>query len=355
MRILYGVQGTGNGHISRALAMHAALQKFPGIDVTWLLSSRPCAQALGSSIACEWRKGLSFVARNGCIDLWQTLRQADLRQFWRDVNRFDFSGYDLVVSDYEPVIAHAARKRGIAVTGIGHQYAFLQQIPRRGDNLAVNALMKNYAPVTTPVGLHWHHFDQGILPPIVDVSQPADPAQVQPNKIIAYLPFENVAAICALLRGFDDYHFYIYHPELQDHDSGNLHLRAISRTGFKQDLFTCAGVITNAGFELISECLQWRKKIIAKPLHGQMEQLSNAAALEQLGYATVINTLAAAPIRRALEEATPRISVHYPDVAQALAQWIATGQHESIDVLAERLWQQSSLEFAGFTQSIAAA
>jgi uncharacterized protein (TIGR00661 family) len=353
--VLYGVQGTGNGHISRALAMHAALQEFPDIDVTWLLSSRPREQGLGTIAEFEWRKGLSFVARNGRIDVIKTLREADLRQFWRDVNEFDFNGYDLVVSDYEPVISHAARKRGIPVTGIGHQYAFLHQIPRRGDNVAVNALMKNYAPVATPVGLHWHHFDQSILPPIVDLSHPADPEQVQHNKIIAYLPFENAEAICALLRQFGDYQFYVYHPNLKDHDTGNLHLRAISRTGFKQDLFTSAGVITNAGFELISECLQWQKKIIAKPLQGQMEQLSNAAALEQLGYAKVIDSLDAAPIRQWLDEEPSQMSIHYPDVAKALAEWIAAGQRESIEALAQRLWKQSSMGVAGFTQSIAVA
>jgi uncharacterized protein (TIGR00661 family) len=49
-------------------------------------------------------------------------------------------------------------------------------------------------------------------------------------------------------------------------------------------LYDCAGVISNAGFELASECLQLGKKILAKPLHVQMEQISNATALKQLGY-----------------------------------------------------------------------
>ncbi|MDR2212001.1 MAG: hypothetical protein LBE21_00025, partial [Pseudomonadales bacterium] len=226
MRILYGVQGTGNGHISRALAMHAAFQNFPQLEVTWLLSSRPREQGLGAIAEFEWRKGLSFVARDGRIAVFDTLRQADLRQFWRDVNDFDFSGYDLVISDYEPVICHAARKRNIPVTGISNQYAFLQRIPRRGDNPLINALMKYYAPVSTLVGLHWHHFDQNILPPIVDLPRPPDPTQVQPGKIIAYLPFDNPDAVCALLRQFKDFRFYVYHPALSDRDDGNLHLRA---------------------------------------------------------------------------------------------------------------------------------
>ena len=60
--------------------------------------------------------------------------------------------------------------------------------------------------------------------------------------------------------------------------------------GFKRDLATARGVICNTGFELISECLQWGKPVL-RPLAKQMEQLSNAAALEQLGYATTMEAL----------------------------------------------------------------
>ncbi len=41
MRILYGVQATGNGHISRARAMAKALSAYPDLKVTWLFSGRP--------------------------------------------------------------------------------------------------------------------------------------------------------------------------------------------------------------------------------------------------------------------------------------------------------------------------
>ena len=40
MRILYGVQGTGNGHITRARTMLPALQA-AGIDVDFVFSGRP--------------------------------------------------------------------------------------------------------------------------------------------------------------------------------------------------------------------------------------------------------------------------------------------------------------------------
>ena len=40
MRILYGVQGTGNGHISRCRSVAEALAR-KGVEVDYLLSGRP--------------------------------------------------------------------------------------------------------------------------------------------------------------------------------------------------------------------------------------------------------------------------------------------------------------------------
>ena len=41
MRILYGVQGTGNGHITRARHLAAAFNERDDISVDYLFSGRP--------------------------------------------------------------------------------------------------------------------------------------------------------------------------------------------------------------------------------------------------------------------------------------------------------------------------
>lgn len=110
----------------------------------------------------------------GRIQALETLKHNNLGLFFRDVRELDLSPYDLVIFDYEPVISHAAKRQHIPVTGIGHQYAFRYDIPKSGANPAVNAIMKSYAPVANPVGLHWHHFNYPILPPILDITLPAN-------------------------------------------------------------------------------------------------------------------------------------------------------------------------------------
>lgn len=338
MRILYGVQGTGNGHISRANAMHDAFRAHPQLQVTWLLSGRERARGCGAIADFQWVEGLSFVARNGRIDLLQTLRRNSIKQFCADVNALDLRNHDLLITDFEPVLAHAARKRGLPVIGIGHQYAFQYPIPKRGNNAVVAAIMKYFAPVTRGIGLHWHHFNQPVLPPIVDLHVSAEGTTPLANKVIVYLPFENAADVLQLLQPLREHEFYIYHPLLHARDLGHLHTRAISRDGFKRDLLGASKVITNSGFELISECLQLGKAILSKPLQGQMEQLSNAAALEQLRYATVTDRLDTSVIDDWLHSGPAGIQLHFPDVAAGLAAWIADGCRASAEELAQQLW-----------------
>lgn len=338
MKILYGVQGTGNGHITRACAMARAFAEYPELEVTWLLSGRERSKGCGDINDFHWREGLTFSTTAGAIDVWKTLRSNNFLQFWRDSEQLDLNPYDLVISDYEPVISHAARKRGRPVVGLGHQYAFCHPVPAHIQNRWLRGLMRGFAPATTNIGLHWHHFGFPILPPIVDLQVRADASARIAHKVVVYLPFEDPRHIASVLGRNSSFDFYIYHPDVTHGDRGNLHQRPISRTGFRQDLWSADRVITNSGFELISECLQLGIAVLSKPLHGQAEQSSNAAALEQLAYADVIRSLDTRVITAWLRADKPGIKLNYPDVASHLAAWIADGCRESEETLAARLW-----------------
>lgn len=341
MKILYGVQGTGNGHISRANAMFEAFKAHPEIDVTWLLSGRPRAQGCGEIPDFLWRRGLSFVTGDGGIRKFATLRQNNVFQFLHDVSSLDLAPYDLVLSDYEPVVSHAAMRRGLPVIGIGHLYAFQYPVPLRGGNPFTTTILRKFAPASVHVGLHWHHFDAPLLPPILDLHLPdAAPAPVR-DKVLVYLPWENAQQVLAMLAPLKDYDFYVYHPQFANEDAGHLHRRALSRTGFKRDLFAARSVIANCGFEAISECLHLGKRVLTKPLQGQMEQHSNAAALEQLGYADTATKLDTHRIKTWLEADSPAVQLQFPDVARELAAWIAQGRTQSLDALSAGLWNST--------------
>ena len=76
-----------------------------------------------------------------------------------------------------------------------------------------------------------------------------------------------------------------------------------------------------------------------------MEQESNARALHQLGYALVVGELSQQGLQQWLERwsghtgYTPRLEC--PDVADALAGWLATGADTDPAALARNLWLQT--------------
>ncbi|MEL7451675.1 MAG: MJ1255/VC2487 family glycosyltransferase, partial [Pseudomonadota bacterium] len=280
-KLFYGVQATGQGHISRARAMANALLEHD-VEVTWLFSGRPREALFDMAMFGDYehRQGLTFATRGGRIRYLQTAAINAPLRFLRDVRELDLTSFDLVVCDFEPVTAWAARRAGRPTIGIGHQYAFGPGTPVAGANWLSTTIMRNFAPVTTPLGLHWHDFAPTVLPPILDL--PDMPCR-HDGAVLVYLPFEDQDKVTELLHRFQGIQFVQYSPELVDAQSSNVALRKASFDKFKVDLAASSGVICNAGFELISECLQWRKPVLAKPLHGQMEQLSNAQALDELG------------------------------------------------------------------------
>ncbi|MDB2331615.1 glycosyltransferase, partial [Alteromonas sp.] len=102
MKILYGVQGTGNGHIARARIMAAALSRHRDINVDFVFSGRTPSDYFDMDIFGNYRAytGLSFVTYRGQVDKLATIKKAKLRQLYHDVNVMDTSGYDLLINDF---------------------------------------------------------------------------------------------------------------------------------------------------------------------------------------------------------------------------------------------------------------
>ncbi len=319
MKIFYGVQGTGNGHITRARVMARELYE-AGIEVDFQFTGRPAEQYFEMDIFKDYqvRTGLTFNTHKGQVKYLKTALEAKPRTLMNDINSLDLSAYDLVISDFEPVTSWAGRKQKRTVLGIGHQYAFNHTIPREGSDPIANQVMKYFAPAHVGVGLHWHHFGQPILPPVIET--PETPKSIIKNKIIVYLPFEDQNEVVALLAPFTDFSFQVYAPVVVESKYAHIVVNPLSRDAFQKDLYDSAGIISNAGFELASEALQLGKKILAKPLHAQMEQISNAAALKQLGYGQTMNDLDASVIKHWLQDERA-IKISYPNIAKVLVQW----------------------------------
>jgi uncharacterized protein (TIGR00661 family) len=349
MKILYGVQGTGNGHISRARMMAKYLieaQKQNKVEVTFLFSGRKPDQYFEMNCFGDYmvRTGLSFATKDGEIDYLKSALTNKPFHFIYDILNLDLSPYDLVITDFEPVTAWAAKLKGKPVIGIGHQYAFKHNIPSAGNTPFAEMILKRFAPANVNIGLHWHHFGQNILPPIIDNELTVEKDS---GKVLVYLPFENQQHVTEVLNNIKNFEFIQYSPELSEQQVGNVSHRKTCHTSFKATLASCHAVICNAGFELVSECLNLGRPIMAKALQGQMEQQSNAEALRQLGYAKTVTQLNHEYIQQWLESEQVAPKVKFPDVAKCLVEWICNldlqqqGALKDLrtDLLTEQLWQ----------------
>lgn len=340
MKILYAVQATGQGHISRARAMAKAFQALD-VDVDWIFSGRDSSKLFGMDLFGHYRhyRGLTFYAQAGKVDHLHTIISNNLPRFWFDVKNLaaELHDYDLVVTDFEPITAWAARSAGVPAIGIGHQYAFGEGTPVSGDNWISDCLLKYFAPVSRPVGLHWHPYGANILPPVLDLPNLED---YRDHYILVYLPFEAPTEVIAWLQQFPMQQFKLYAGNVDFENHGNVDCFTANTEGFKLHLRGARGVICNSGFELISECLQWRKPILAKPILRQMEQLSNATALEELAYATVIRSLSHDALGSWLQTRNTTPNINFPDVAHELALWLKTNCQKSLDDIGRELWSQ---------------
>ncbi|MGX9459870.1 MJ1255/VC2487 family glycosyltransferase [Shewanella sp. A14] len=341
MKILYGVQGTGNGHISRARVMSKALEQ-QNIDVDFLFSGRAPQHYFDMDCFGDYQthNGMTFVTENGRVNIAKTAQCNFSTAILSEIKHLDLTGYDLVLNDFEPVSAWAAKQQNVPSIAISHQAALQHPVPKQGNNWFNEFLLNNFAPVDIALGCHWHHFGFPILPPFVEVS---------PNngnhshQILVYLPFEDADHIAAFLAPFERYNFFVYHStkplkKLANH----IHWHGFNREGFKVHMAQCGGVVGNAGFELASEAMTLGKKLLVKPLQGQFEQSANVAALQLLAAAESMQTLDTAVLKRWLKSPSPK-PIAYPQVGDALVDWLKNGDWHQPQVLCEHLWSQVDL------------
>lgn len=336
MNILYGVQGTGNGHITRARVMLPALRAL-GCSVDFLFSGRAAHAYFDMQVFGNYqtRKGFTFSSQDGAIKWFKTFLQADIRQFYRDVKSIDLSRYDLIVTDFEPVTAWAGKQQKKPVLGLAHQYALCYPLPSLKRRLGLAQALQLFAPAKYHLGVHWDSFGKPIIPPLIELN--ASTPVRQDDFIVVYLPFENLTTVIATLQQDSEQIFIVYAQVECAQTYGNVHVRALSRTHFSQDFANCQGIISHAGFGLCSEAMVLGKKLLSIPIKGQMEQLSNAEVLKKLGRATIAPALSSTVLQEWLERPIPS-RVYFPDVANEVAKWIVNGDISNAKPLVDKLW-----------------
>ena len=286
MKILYGIQLTGNGHITRSSQLIKSLLD-NGFDVDIITSGNNSQLNIPFKVKKHF-EGLSmYYGNKGSIDWMETFKQSNVKQFFKDII-YDVSGYDMVISDFEQISAWSAKKHRITSIGFGNQYSFTSnKLPRPSvkDTIA-ETFLKRFAKCDYNIGLSYEIYDDFMCKPLINENL-IDKEVKDDNFYLIYLPSLPVDSILSELDDFKDYNWKIYSPNIKINSTNdNIELRRPNKDEFTNDLLNCTGIITASGFSTTSEALILNKKLWSIPIKGQYEQLCNAISLRKMGVMT---------------------------------------------------------------------
>jgi len=341
LRVLYAIQGTGNGHISRAREIVPALLKRAHVDV--LVSGMHAELKISYPIRYKFN-GLGYkFGKKGGVDYFSTWWHGDVPQFLNEVQGLDLSSYDLVISDFEPISAWAARKQHIPCVGLSNQCTLLdERIPkpnsRRNKYKFARYVLKNYAPVDYCYGFHYQNLGENIFNPII--RQEVRELHISnDNHYVVYLPFYHDRKIIKALSHFRGQKWIVFSKHSRKYyRERNIDILPISEARFTEELAAAKGVICGAGFGLTSEALFLGKKLLVIPMKNQFEQHCNALSLSELGVVSIksLKSKWRSTIQGWLERDSA-IQMHYPDQTQEIVDKILSDFAQQLAVYHETI------------------
>lgn len=319
MKVLYAIQGTGNGHLSRARDVIPALQKHCEIDI--LVSGYQSDVQLPFKVDYQLR-GLSFIfGKKGGVDVWNTYVEANAKRLRKEIKQLPIEKYDFVINDFEPVSAWASYLKKKPCISLSHQSAVLNKnSPKPGkQDLFGKFILKNYAPSSLKFGIHFCNYSKNIFTPVIRYE--IRNAKIKEREhYTVYLPSYNDKELIKLLGKIKNTRWQIF----SKHNNKvvinkNVEVYPISNEGFIESMTSSTGVLCGAGFETPAEALFLGKKLMVVPMKGQYEQQCNAAALKAMGV-PVIKKVKESNLPKIQEwiDTDLRLQISYPNVTDKM-------------------------------------
>lgn len=326
MKILYGIQGTGNGHLSRAIELIPHLQEVADVDI--LISGLHHDLEFNHPIKYK-KQGLGFFfGKSGGVDFWKTIRKFNVYEFFRDIKSLPVENYDLVISDFEPITAWACKLKKVFCLGLSHQSAMLNSrtpLPDKIDFFGLK-ILKHYAPCAQNLSFHFKEYGHNMFTPII--RREIRKLEVQ-NKgfYVVYLPAFSDKKIISVLSKFSSTKWLVFSKHSkQFYQKNNVSVQPVNSEEFIEGLKNCEGVLCGAGFETPAETMYLGKKLAVIPMKNQFEQVCNAYALEELGVPVFddLEEYSTKLIGHWLDGNTMSTHIKYPDNARNVIDYLMT-------------------------------
>lgn len=293
--ILYGVNGEGSGHSTRAREVISHLLN-KGHTVRVVSFDRGLGN-LSKSFDVAEIFGFRFAYVNNRMRYRRTAAKNLLkapkaaRSFVRLLRLADQWKIDLIITDFEPLTCHIGHRRHLPVISIDNQHCLTNTdvaLPHkyRRDAAAAKLVTRLMTPhaqaylVTSFFPVRPRNQNTFVFPPILR----KEVLNAHPSfgeRVLVYVtsPAPQLAAILQQVRcPFTAYGFGM------EGQQGNILFKKPGMEEFLADLASCKAVIANAGFSLVSEALHLRKPYLAVPVKHQFEQIFNAYYIAKNGY-----------------------------------------------------------------------
>jgi len=283
MKLLYAIQGTGNGHISRAIELAPYLMKEAEVD--FLISGK--ANELNFPYPIKFKyHGLYFIFGNrGGVNYWKSIKAFRPLRFVNDVYKLSVKNYDAVINDFEPVSAWAAKIKKAKLIAVSHQASFKsERVPRPAHrNRPFELAMKCFAPFKYAASTHYKKYDENIFLPLIrkelTVAKPH-----QGDKVLVYLPAFADDILIDHFSRLPDVRWQIFSKKTdKPYTIDNVEVFPVNRSQYSKAIIDAKAVVMGSGFQGTSEALYLGKKILSIPMWDQYEQICNAAALREFG------------------------------------------------------------------------
>jgi uncharacterized protein (TIGR00661 family) len=316
VKILYAIQGTGNGHIARAEEIAPLLDNFGKVDL--FVSGSQADIKLPFPVKYK-SKGLSFFfGKKGGIDFIKTFKNNSSKRVIKEIKEFPIEKYDLVINDFEAITAWACHKRDVPCIALSHQYALLSSKvpkPKHFDPIGT-WFLSNYAPVKEGVGFHFAAYDYNMFTPVIrERIRKINPTDE--GHYTVYLPAYDDKKLVKLLLRFPGtkWHLFSKHTNKPYH-IGKLSVYPVNNEAFVISMASAHGVLCGAGFETPAEALYLKKKLLVVPMKNQYEQHFNAASLKQMGVPAIkkVNKKNLSRIEEWIDSET-KVEVQYKETA----------------------------------------
>ena len=294
MKILFGVQTEGNGHITQCIATKQYLQS-QGIKVTTAFAAKK-KRGLSKYFTDEFNvidyDGFDFVFDNvGRVVIWKTIVKNTFElprlivSFIKICVIIQKEKPDAIFNYYEPLVGLTALFfKNIKYVSFGHQYAMDSVIYPRINGYIVQKLFLSIINKITSirakiVALSYYEFNDTTMivsPPILR----AESYSISDKKedfVLVYLMNEDMLPqLISQAKKYPDINIQCFTKLTKQYDElPNLKLFNLDGKLFQEKMKVCKAVVCSGGFETSAEAIYQNKPLLMIPMPNHYEQHAN--------------------------------------------------------------------------------